>query len=86
MTVRLAQVDDHAVFTCQDEGIGMSAEDLARLGTEFFRSSNPLALSQPGTGLGLAIVRRIVERHDGRLDITSELGQGSTFEVHLPAT
>jgi signal transduction histidine kinase len=85
VTVRLDLVGDEVVFTCQDEGIGMSVEDVARLGTEFFRSSNPLALSQPGTGLGLAIVRRIVERHDGRLEIESELGCGSTFQVHLPA-
>ena len=73
----------HLVVT--DEGIGISAADVARLGTEFFRSSNPEAVAQPGTGLGLAIVRRIVERHDGRLEIESELGRGSTFRVHLPA-
>jgi signal transduction histidine kinase len=85
VTVSLALVDGQAVFTCHDEGIGMSPEDVARLGTEFFRSSNPIALAQPGTGLGLAIVRRIVERHGGRLDIDSELGAGSTFQVHLPA-
>ncbi|GAA1775191.1 hypothetical protein GCM10009795_021410 [Nocardioides hankookensis] len=85
VTVSLALVDGEAVFTCHDEGIGMSPEDVSRLGTEFFRSSNPLALAQPGTGLGLAIVQRIVERHDGRLDIDSELGSGSTFQVHLPA-
>jgi signal transduction histidine kinase len=85
VTVRLHLIGGEVVFTCHDEGIGMSTEDVARLGTEFFRSSNPVALSQPGTGLGLAIVRRIVERHDGRLDIESELGRGSTFQVHLPA-
>ncbi len=85
VTVSLETVDGEAVFTCSDEGIGMTAEDVARLGTEFFRSSNPLARSQPGTGLGLAIVRRIVERHRGRLEIDSALGQGSTFRVHLPA-
>jgi signal transduction histidine kinase len=85
VTVRLELVGDDVVLSCEDEGIGMSAEDVAQLGTEFFRSSNPLALAQPGTGLGLAIVQRIVERHDGRLDIESELGRGSTFQVHLPA-
>lgn len=85
VTVRLEHVGAEVVLTCADEGIGISAADRERLGTEFFRSSNPLAISQPGTGLGLAIVRRIVDRHDGRLEIESELGHGSTFRVHLPA-
>jgi signal transduction histidine kinase len=85
VTVSLDLDGGEAVLTCRDEGIGMSAEDVAQLGTEFFRSSNPLALAQPGTGLGLAIVRRILDRHAGRLDIDSELGRGSTFRVHLPA-
>ena len=48
MTVSLDAVDGEAVFTCRDEGIGMSAEDVARLGTEFFRSSNPLAARPAG--------------------------------------
>jgi signal transduction histidine kinase len=85
VTLRLEQAGQEVVLTCADEGIGISAEDLERLGTEFFRSSNPLAVAQPGTGLGLAIVRRIVDRHDGRLVIESELESGSTFTVHLPA-
>jgi signal transduction histidine kinase len=83
--VSLAREDDEVVLTVADDGIGISEADLARLGTEFFRSSNPEAVSQPGTGLGLAIVRRIVDRHQGRLEVGSELGAGSTFRVRLPA-
>ena len=70
--------------TVTDEGIGISEADVAKLGTEFFRSSNPAAVAEPGTGLGLAIVSRVVARHGGRLEIESELGVGSTFRVFLP--
>ncbi|MBA2954646.1 hypothetical protein GON03_09955 [Nocardioides sp. MAH-18] len=85
VTVRLEKGDDEALLVCSDEGIGISASDVERLGTEFFRSTNPEAVAQPGTGLGLAIVRRIIERHSGRMEVTSTLGEGSTFTVHLPA-
>jgi len=73
------------VLMVTDEGIGISESDRARLGTEFFRSTNPEAVAEPGTGLGLAIVSRVVARHGGRLEIESELGAGSTFRVFLPA-
>jgi signal transduction histidine kinase len=76
---------DEVTLVVSDEGIGISEADRERLGTEFFRSSNPRAVAQPGTGLGLAIVRRIVDRHRGRLVVESELGHGSSFRVHLPA-
>lgn len=79
------QHPDQVCITVADEGIGISPDDLAQLGTEFFRSSNPAAVAQPGTGLGLAIVQRIVDRHNGRIEIESELGKGSTFRVFLPA-
>ncbi|MEP9363410.1 GAF domain-containing sensor histidine kinase [Nocardioides sp. CN2-186] len=85
VTIRVERTDRDVVLTCSDTGIGISPEDQSKLGTEFFRSSNPDAVAQPGTGLGLAIVRRIVKRHDGRLEIESELGRGSTFRVQLPA-
>lgn len=68
-----------------DDGIGISAEDQGQLFTEFFRSTNPVALAEPGTGLGLAISTRIVERHGGRITVESILGSGSTFRVLLPA-
>ena len=74
-----------AVLTVRDEGIGISPEDQEHLFTEFFRSTNPVAVALPGTGLGLAIVRRIVERHSGWIDVESAPGVGSTFRVTLPA-
>lgn len=85
VTVSLTRTGDEVLLTVSDEGIGISEPDVARLGTEFFRSSNPAAVAQPGTGLGLAIVSRVVARHGGRMSISSSLGRGSTFRVFLPA-
>lgn len=76
---------DQVVFTCADRGLGMSTEDRELLFGEFFRSPDPAARQRPGTGLGLAIVARIVARHEGRIQVDSELGRGSTFTVTLPA-
>ena len=85
ITVTLDRMGDRVLLSCEDEGIGISPADQDKLFSEFFRSANPEAYSQPGTGLGLAIVQRIVHRHDGRITVDSELGKGSTFTVDLPA-
>ncbi|WP_139982566.1 sensor histidine kinase [Nocardioides litoris] len=84
VSVVLAEHDDEVEVAVRDEGIGISAEDQERLFTEFFRSTNPAAVAEPGTGLGLTICRRIVERHGGRIEVDSTLGEGSTFRVLLP--
>ncbi len=85
-TVKLSLAEDagNVVFTCADDGIGISAEDRRHLFEEFFRSTNPEALHRPGTGLGLAIAAQVVTRHGGRIDVESELGAGTTFRVTLP--
>ena len=82
--LRLHHVDGRVVFTCTDDGLGISDADQEQLFSEFFRSTNPKALQRPGTGLGLAIVARIVSRHGGRIDVASTLGSGTTFTVTLP--
>lgn len=67
-----------------DTGIGMSSDDLAKLFTPYFRSSNPLAREQPGTGLGLTITQGIVQRHGGKIWVESEPGSGTTFCFTVP--
>ena len=67
-----------------DEGDGISPRHLARLTERFYRVDNHRSRGMGGTGLGLAIVKHIVNRHRGRLRITSTPGQGSRFTVSLP--
>lgn len=84
VTIRVATDDRDAVLAVTDRGIGIAEEERSRIFGEFFRSANPRARTRPGTGLGLAIAARVVERHGGRIEVESTLGQGSTFEVRLP--
>jgi signal transduction histidine kinase len=75
---------DQVELTIQDSGIGIAAEDLPRLGSEFFRGESAKRAEIPGTGLGLSIVQEQLRRFGGRLQVTSTPGQGSTFAVRLP--
>ena len=68
-----------------DRGEGISPHHLPRLTERFYRIDAHRSRALGGTGLGLAIVKHIVNRHRGRLRITSEIGEGSTFSVQLPA-
>ena len=68
-----------------DAGEGIPVHHIARLTERFYRVDSHRSREIGGTGLGLAIVKHIVNRHRGRLRVSSELGQGSTFTVILPA-
>lgn len=67
-----------------DGGIGIPAEDAARLFGPFVRASNARTAGLPGTGLGLSIVKALVEMHRGHVEVDSVLDEGSTFTVFLP--
>jgi signal transduction histidine kinase len=67
-----------AVVEVRDNGRGISPENLPNIFRPFFTTKGD------GTGLGLSLARRIVEDHQGRIDVTSTVGQGSTFAVVLP--
>jgi len=69
----------------RDYGPGIAAEHIPRLTERFYRVDRSRSRETGGTGLGLAIVKHVLLRHQAELDVTSELGVGSTFMVVLPA-
>ncbi|GAB4572779.1 MAG: hypothetical protein Kow0077_13220 [Anaerolineae bacterium] len=75
---------DGVVFEVTDTGIGIPAEDLPRIFDRFYRADKARQTSTGGSGLGLSIARRIVEYHNGRIEVESTPGKGSTFRVILP--
>ncbi len=68
----------------RDFGPGIAPEHLPRLTERFYRVDVAESRAQGGTGLGLALAKHILNRHGGRLSISSVLGKGATFTVHLP--
>lgn len=84
VSVSVTTSPDTVELAVADDGIGMSDADQQRLFSDFFRSDDPAAQARPGCGLGLAIVDRILRRHGGRAQVTSQLGSGTTFRIVLP--
>ena len=78
--------DGEPTLRVRDNGEGIAPEHIPRLTERFYRVDRSRSRSTGGTGLGLAIVKHVLQRHQGRLDITSEQGQGSTFSCVFPAT
>jgi len=86
ITVRLTPAPPSMIrLEVSDEGEGIAPDHLPRLTERFYRVDSGRSRAIGGTGLGLAIVKHIVERHRGRLDISSTQGKGTTVSVLLPA-
>ena len=81
IAINVHRLKDEIVIVTKDNGIGMSEEDAQKIFAMFFRANRKIE----GTGLGLHILKRAVERLNGRVKVTSQLGKGSTFTVWLPA-
>jgi signal transduction histidine kinase len=81
--VKAALNDPGIVLSVSDTGPGISEEALQHMFEKFYRVPGTEKLAS-GTGLGLSISKRIVEAHRGRIEVTSEVGKGTTFTVYLP--
>ena len=76
--------DNYAVFQITDNGIGIAKEDQKHIFEKFYRVSTGNVHNVKGFGIGLNYVSQVVALHQGKITLTSELGQGSTFTISLP--
>jgi two-component system, OmpR family, sensor histidine kinase SenX3 len=77
--------DDYVEITVSDNGIGIAAAELDRIFERFYRVDYARSRANGGTGLGLAIVKHIAAIHGGDVTVWSQVGQGSTFTIRIPA-
>ncbi|MEO8607988.1 MAG: ATP-binding protein [Chloroflexota bacterium] len=82
--VRTLTGSDKLVVEVTDTGIGINPADMTNIFNRFYRAESARAAHNGGTGLGLAIVKKIVEMHNGSVEVISTVGEGSTFRIHLP--
>jgi signal transduction histidine kinase len=84
VVVSTRRENDQVVVSVRDTGIGISPAALPHIFERFYRSKEVKGTIH-GTGLGLTIVKEIVQKHGGRVQVSSDLGKGSVFEIWLPA-
>lgn len=84
VTVRAAGEGSDLIIMVIDDGIGMTSEEVARLGEVYFRSENELVRSFKGSGLGIPVAYGIIGLLGGTINVQSELGKGTTFTIRIP--
>ncbi len=83
LRVETQVADQSLVIRVSDTGIGIPPEDQPLIFDRFYRAPNARTVDPGGTGLGLVIVKKIVEQHGGQIEVTSSVGAGTTFSIHL---
>ncbi len=84
VAISVHQNKTHTIITIEDHGVGIRKSDLKKLFKKFSRIDNSLSVSVKGTGLGLYWAKKILDLHDGSIQVTSILKKGSTFEIITP--
>lgn len=82
--ISASQLPDEVQIRIADTGPGIAPEDMAHLFERFYRI--PGSESAEGSGLGLSVAQKIVEEHNGRIEVASTVGEGTTFTICLPVT
>ena len=84
IVLRASAYNGSIVFAVEDNGVGIPHPELKRIFQDFYQVDQQLSRKGSGCGLGLSIVRHIVKAHSGTVQVTSEVGRGSTFSLVLP--
>jgi signal transduction histidine kinase len=84
LTVKVHRLEDNAVLTVTDTGVGIPEQSLPHIFDRFYRVDKARSRSTGGAGLGLSIVKSLVERNNGTIRADSTPGQGTTFTVEFP--
>jgi len=84
VTISVRAEAAHMTFAIEDNGVGISDADLARVGEPYFQAGSAYDRRHGGTGLGLSIVKGLVQLHGGEMTIRSRIGEGTRVTVRLP--
>lgn len=86
VSIKIFRYNSNVVLEVEDNGIGIPYEDQERVFERFYRVDKSRSKETGGTGLGLAIVKHIVENHDAKINLTSEVNKGTKIDVIFVGT
>ena len=80
ISITCTNISEQVLIQIQDTGTGINTEDLNRIFNLYYTTK------EEGTGIGLSVVQQIISQHNGRIEVSSEIGAGTTFSIYLPKT